>query len=305
MWFKNALIYRFSQPIPFTEDELIEALGNRPARPCASQEIHTLGWAPPFGRHSDLLVEVAGGYWMITMRKEERVLPGSVVKDALAEKVEEIETRDARKVYKKEKDTLKDEIVMQLLPRAFTRASTTAAIINPKEGWIVVDAVSAARAEDLLSLLRECTGSLPVRPLNVKIAPEACMTEWVKAGQAPEGLVISDECVLLDTGESSAYVRCKHQDLSSDEIQQHLMVGKRVGQLALHWQDRLSFTLTDKLTVRQLRFEEFLRDEADDQGGDDMAGQLQATLVVQGGVLSELIPALCRALGGEDIPSGV
>lgn len=305
MWFKNALIYRFSQPVPFTEDELVEALCNRPARSCASQETYTLGWAPPFGRHSDLLLEVAGGYWMIALRKEERVLPGSVVKDALAEKIDQIEARDARKVYKKEKDTLKDEIVMTLLPRAFTRASTTTAIINPKEGWIVVDATSVARAEDLLSLLRECTGSLPVRPLNVRISPEACMTEWVKAGQAPEGLVVSDECVLLDTGEASAYVRCKHQDLFSDEIQQHLAAGKRVNQLALHWQDKLSFTLTGEVAVKRLRFEEFLRDEADDQGGDDMAGQLQATLAVQGGVLSELIPALCRSLGGEDVPLGV
>lgn len=305
MWFKNALIYRFSQPVPFTEDDLITALDSRPARPCGSQEIHTLGWAPPFGTHSEQLLEVAGGCWLIRMQKEERVLPGSVVRDALTEKIAEIEKRDARKVYKKEKDTLKDEIVMDLLPRAFTRAAVTDAIICPKEGWIVVDAVSVTRAEDLLSLLRECTGTLPVRPLNVKLAPGACMTEWVKAGQAPEGLIVSDECVLLDTGETSAYVRCKHQDLGSDEIQQHLAVGKIVSELALHWQDKLSFTLNDRLAVKRIRFQDLLLEEADDQGGDDMAGQLQAALVVQGGTFSELIPALCRALGGEDVPQGV
>lgn len=305
MWFRNLLLYRFSQAVPFTEAELLSALEERPARACASQETHTLGWTTPFGRHSQNLLQVADGYWLLALRKEERILPSSVVKDALAEKVEEIEARDSRKVYKKEKDTLKDDIIMSLLPRAFTRTQTTLACIAPKEGWIAVDTSSAKRAEDLLSLLREGTGSLPVRPMTVKTAPAACMTEWVKAGVAPEGLIISDECELRDTGEDGGIIRCKRQDLSSDEIQQHLTVGKQVSQLALHWHDKLSFTLDDKLGIKRLRFEELLRDEADDQGGDDMAGQLDASFIIMSRTLSELLPALTTALGGEDIPQGV
>lgn len=305
MWFRNLLLYRFSQDIPFGEAELLTALEQRPARPCASQETHTLGWTTPFGRHSENLLQVAEGYWLIAMRKEERILPGSVVKDALAEKVEEIEARDARKIYKKERDTLKDEIVMSLLPRAFTRTQTTLACIAPSEGWIAVDSSSAKRAEDLLSLLRECTGSLPVRPLNVKMAPAACMTDWVKNGDAPEGLVVLDECELRDTGEDGGVIRCKRQDLASDEIQQHLTVGKQVSQLTMAWRDKLVLTLDDKLTVKRLRFEELLRDEADDQGGDDMASQLDATFIIMSKTLSELLPALTTALGGEDVPQGI
>lgn len=305
MWFRNLLIYRFSQDVPFNETELLAALEQRPARPCASQETHTLGWTTPFGRHSENLLQVAEGYWLIALRKEERILPGSVVKDALSEKVEEIEARDARKIYKKERDNLKDEIIMSLLPRAFTRTQTTLACIAPAEGWIAVDTSSAKRAEDLLSLLRECTGTLPVRPINVKMAPAACMTEWVKTSEAPEGLVVLDECELRDTKEDGGVIRCKRQDLGSDEIQQHLSVGKQVSQLGLAWQDKLSLTLDDKLGVKRLRFEELLRDEADDQGGDDMAGQLDATFIIMSKTLSEFLPALTAALGGEDIPQGL
>lgn len=305
MWFRNLLFYRFSQAVPFSESELLTALEQRPARPCASQETHTMGWTTPFGRHSENMLQVADGYWLIALRKEERILPGSVIKDALSEKIEEIEARDARKVYKKERDTLKDEIVMSLLPRAFTRTQTTLACIAPAEGWIAVDSSSNKRAEDLLNLLRECTGSLPVRPLNVKIAPAACMTEWVRQGAAPQELVIGDECELRDTGEDGGVVRCKRQDLSSDEIQQHLTVGKQVSQLALAWQDKVSLTLDDKITFKRLRFEELLRDEADDQAGDDMASQLDASFIIMARTLSELLPALTEALGGEDIPQGV
>ena len=305
MWFRNLLLYRFSQNIPFGEAELLTALEQRPARPCASQETHTLGWTTPFGRHSENLLQVAEGYWLIAMRKEERILPGSVSKDALAEKVDEIEARDARKIYKKERDTLKDEIVMSLLPRAFTRTQTTLACIAPAEGWIAVDSSSSKRAEDLLSLLRECTGSLPVRPMNVKLAPAAAMTDWVKNGEAPEGLVVLDECELRDTGEDGGVIRCKRQDLASDEIQQHLTVGKQVSQLTMAWQDKLVLTLDEKMTVKRLRFEELLRDEVDDQGADDMASQLDATFIIMSKTLSELIPALTTALGGEDIPQGI
>ena len=305
MWFRNLLFYRFSQDVPFDEAALLAALEQRPARPCASQETHTLGWTTPFGRHSENLLQVAEGYWLVALRKEERILPGSVIKEALAEKVEEIEARDARKVYKKERDTLKDEIVMSLLPRAFTRTQTTLACIAPAEGWIAVDSSSNKRAEDLLNLLRESTGSLPVRPLNVKMAPAACMTEWVKQGAAPEGLVIGDECELRDTHEDGGVIRCKRQDLASDEIQQHLAVGKQVSQLALTWQEKVSLTLDDKIAVKRLRFEELLRDEADDQAGDDMASQLDASFIIMARTLSELLPALASALGGEDIPQGV
>lgn len=305
MWFANLLLYRFSQAIPFTLEQLIQALTQRPARPCGSQETHTLGWATPFGRHSANIVQVAAGFWLIALQKEERVMPGSVIREALAEKVNEIEARDSRKVYKKERDTLKDELVMALLPRAFTRSRTTHALICPVEGWIAIDTPTSARAEDLLSLLRECTGTLPVRPINVKISPAASMTGWLKTGKAPEGLLIGDECELLDTTEGGGQVRCKRQDLASDEIQQHLAAGKQVSQLHLAWQDKLTFNLSDRLTIKRLRFTDLLRDEADDQGADDMAAQLDASLVIMGGALREFIPSLCTALGGEDVPQGI
>jgi recombination associated protein RdgC len=305
MWFKNLIIYRFSQPVPFTLDELEVALEQKPARHCASQETHTLGWGHPFGRHSEQRMHTAAGYTLIAMTKTERILPASVVQEALREKVEEIEARDGRKVYKKERETLKDEIVAQLLPRAFIRTNTTRACLCLAEGWIAVDASSTTRAEDLLSLLRECTGSLPVRPIGVNTSPFLCLTHWVKTGIAPEGLAVGDGCDLFDTGEDGGMVRCQHQDLSSDEIQQHLEAGKQVGKLDLHWQGKLTFSLDERLGIKRLRFADMLHDEAIDQGGDSAIDELDASLVIMGGTLRELIPAICAAFGGEVIPEGV
>jgi recombination associated protein RdgC len=306
MWFKNLLVYRLTQDIPFDAQALETALATKPARPCASQELTTYGFVAPFGKGEDApLVHVSQDFMLISARKEERILPGSVVRDAVKEKVEEIEAEQMRKVYKKERDQIKDEIIQAFLPRAFIRRSATFAAIAPKQGLILVNSASPKRAEDLLSTIREVIGSLPVRPLNVKNAPAAVMTEWVKTQKAADDFFVLDECELRDTHEDGGTVRCKRQDLTSDEIQLHLSTGKQVTQLSLAWQDKISFVLDDKMVVKRLRFEELLTDEAEENGGDDDLGQQDASFTLMMLTFGEFLPALFEALGGEEIPQGL
>ena len=306
MWFRNLLVYRLTQDLPFVADELQAALAAKPARPCASQELTTYGFVAPFGKGADApLVHVSQDFILIAARKEDRILPGSVVRDALKEKVEEIEAEQMRKVYKKERDQLKDEIIQAFLPRAFIRRSTTFAAIAPKQGLILVNSASPKRAEDLLSTLREAIGSLPVRPLTVKMAPTAVLTEWVKTQQAAEHFTALDECELRDPQEDGGIIRCKRQDLTSDEIQLHLSTGKQVTQLSLAWQDKLSFVLDEKMIVKRLRFEDLLQDQAEQDGGDDDLSQQDASFTLMMLTFGEFLPALVEALGGEETPQGI
>jgi len=306
MWFRNLLIYRLTQSIDLDPEVLGKALAAKPARSCANQELSTYGFVAPLGKGDDApLVHASQGYLLIGTRKEERILPSSVVKDALKEKIEEIESEQMRKVYKKERDQLKDDIIQAFLPRAFIRKSGTFAAIAPQQGLILVDSSSPKRAEDLLSTLREAIGSLPVRPLTVKISPSATMTEWVKNQKAGEGFSLLDDCELRDTHEDGGTVRCKRQDLTSDEIQQHLEVGKQVTQLSLAWEDKLSFILDDKMVIKRLRFEELLQDQAEQDGGDDDLSQQDASFVLMMLTFGEFVPALLDALGGEEIPESV
>ena len=306
MWFRNLLVYRLTQDLPFVADELQAALAAKPARPCASQELTTYGFVAPFGKGADApLVHVSQDFILIAARKEDRILPGSVVRDALKEKVEEIEAEQMRKVYKKERDQLKDEIIQAFLPRAFIRRSTTFAAIAPKQGLILVNSASPKRAEDLLSTLREAIGSLPVRPLTVKMAPTAVLTEWVKTQQAAEHFTALDECELRDPQEDGGIIRCKRQDLPSDEIQLHLSTGKQVTQLSLAWQDKLSFVLDEKMIVKRLRFEDLLQDQAEQDGGDDDLSQQDASFTLMMLTFGEFLPQLFDALGGEEIPQGI
>ena len=306
MWFRNLLVYRLTQDLPFVADELQTALAAKPARPCASQELTTYGFVAPFGKGEDApLVHVSQDFILIAARKEDRILPGSVVRDALKEKVDEIEAEQMRKVYKKERDQIKDEIIQAFLPRAFIRRSTTYAAIAPKQGLILVNSASPKRAEDLLSTLREAIGSLPVRPLTVKMAPTAVLTEWVKTQQAADHFTVLDECELRDPQEDGGIIRCKRQDLTSDEIQLHLSTGKQVTQLSLAWQDKLSFVLDEKMIVKRLRFEDLLQDQAEQDGGDDDLGQQDASFTLMMLTFGEFLPQLFDALGGEETPQGI
>jgi recombination associated protein RdgC len=306
MWFKNLLVYRLTQDISFEPEALETAMATKPARACASQELSTYGFVAPFGKGEDApLVHVSGDFLLISARKEERILPGSVVRDAVIEKVEEIEAEQMRKVYKKERDQIKDEIVQAFLPRAFIRRSATFAAIAPKQGLVLVNSASPKRAEDLLSTLREVLGSLPIRPLTVKASPAATMTEWVKTQKAADDFYVLDECELRDTGEDGGTVRCKRQDLTSEEIQLHLSTGKQVTQLALAWKDQLSFVLDDKSVVKRLRFEEVLMDKAEEDGGEEALGQLDASFTLMMLTFGEFLPQLFEALGGEDMPQGI
>ncbi|KPY80613.1 Recombination-associated protein RdgC [Pseudomonas syringae pv. spinaceae] len=210
-----------------------------------------------------------------------------------------------RKVYKKERDQLKDEIIQAFLPRAFIRRSATFAAIAPRQGLILVNASSPKRAEDLLSTLREVIGSLPVRPLTVKVSPSATMTDWVKTQKAADNFFVLDECELRDTHEDGGIVRCKRQDLTSDEIQLHLNTGKVVTQLSLAWQDKLSFVLDDKMVVKRLKFEDLLQDQAEQDGGEEALGQLDASFTLMMLTFGEFLPELFEALGGEEIPQGI
>ncbi|WP_323601190.1 recombination-associated protein RdgC [Pseudomonas putida] len=306
MWFKNLLTYRMTQDVSLTCEALEEALRSKPARKPESQVLQTVGFISPSSKNPEApLAHKVEGVYLLALRTYDRLLPPSAVADELAEKVEEIETSQARKVYKKEKDQLKDEIIQSMLPRAFIRKKTTYAALDLVNKLIFVNTSSAIAAEALLSTLREVVGSLPVRPVTVKIAPTATFTDWVKNGQSAENFYVLNNCTLKDPDEDGGEINVKNQDLTSDEIKQLIASGKVVTKISLAYKDLVSFSLNDKLSVQGLRFESLLQEKAVQDGGDEKDGQFDASFLLMMATLNEVIPQLLTVLGGEEIPQGL
>ncbi|CAI2060604.1 recombination-associated protein RdgC [Serratia fonticola] len=299
LWFKNLMVYRLSRDVALTADEMEKQLSAFAFTPCGSQDMAKTGWVSPMGSHSDALTHAVNGQIMICARKEEKILPSPVLKQELQAKIEKLEGEQHRKLKKTEKDSLKDEVLHSLLPRAFSRFNQTYMWIDTVNGLIMVDAASAKRAEDMLALLRKSLGSLPVVPLTMESPIELTLTEWVRSGELPAGFIIQDEAELKAILEEGGVIRCKKQNLISDEIAVHIEAGKLVTKLAVDWQERIQLVLADDGSLKRLKFADTLRDQNDDIDREDFAQRFDADFILMTSELAALISNTIEALGGE------
>jgi recombination associated protein RdgC len=298
MWFKNLQIYRLTESFTYAPETLHESLLQHPARECGKLEPETLGWAPPLGSQGQLLTHASGGCIMICVRRSEKVMPAAVVREQLAQKVEAIEEKEQRKVGRKEQMDLKDELMIDLLPQAFIKSALTYAYIDTKGGWLLVDAASAKRAEELTSLLRETLGTLPLRPLEVNQSPATLMTGWLQGKVPTREFQVLDQCELREPGEEGGIVRCRRQELMGSEIQAHLDAGKQVVQLALEWDGRIAFVLGEDLTLKRLKFLDIIQEEAADTEAEDAAARFDVDFSLMSLELGRFVPKLVEAFGG-------
>jgi recombination associated protein RdgC len=299
MWFRNLQLYRLIESFDYTPESLHEALQARGFKPCAGLDTYSMGWVAPAGRDASQLVHAGNGRLMICLRREERILPSAVIREHVEEKAEAISLAEARPVGRKEKQRIKDEVVVDLLPRAFTRSTHLYAYIDPQEGWAVVDSGTAKKAEELLSALRETLGSLRLKPLAVNNAPAATLTRWLEKSPA-QGFELGDECELKEPVDKGGVMRGRRLDLSSAEVRSHLDAGMQTAKLAVEWQERIGCILCDDLGIRRLRFLDLVMEQAAEVDADDALARFDADFALMGMELARFIPAVVDAFGGLD-----
>jgi recombination associated protein RdgC len=296
MWFRNLQIYRL--PPSFAADPAAFAaqLARGPFRRCASHEAASRGWLPARGDGD--LVHALGGQWLIALGVEQRLLPASVINDEVRERAAAAEAQQGYAPGRKQLRELRERVTEELMPRAFTKRRTTFVWIDPQGGWFCVDAASQGKAEEVIEHLRVCLDDFPLTLLHTKLSPMAAMADWLAAGEAPPGFTIDRDCELKAAGEEKAVVRYVRHTLEGDEVKAHLAAGKQPTRLALTWDDRISFVLTEKLEVKRLAFLDLLK-EAAEQGVEHADEQFDADFALMSGELGRLLPQLVAALGGE------
>ncbi|ASD50427.1 exonuclease recombination-associated [Acidovorax phage ACP17] len=292
--FKNAIIYRIGSSWQATQEEVEEALQKAPFLDCGATQEKSMGWVPPRGEDHGALAESINGQWILKFRQETKSVPGSVLARKVAEKAARIERETGRKPGKKETRELKEEAKLDLLPYAFTKLKGMWVWIDIKAGLLVLDTSSQGFADTVVSLLVELLPGLSVALLDTKISPPTAMSEWLSTQEPPTGFSIDRECELKSNDESKAGVRYARHPLDIDEIRDHVAAGKIVTRLALTWDDRVSFTLTNDLKVTKMKFMDTVFDgvSKDDSGFD-------VDVAILTGELSKMIPNLIQALGGE------
>ncbi len=307
MFFKNAQVYRLAKDWGMTAEGLEEQLAKKAFHPCGSQDMESRGWVSP--NKTESLVAAVGGQWLVALGFESRILPGAVVKQEAEERAQLIAEQQGFKPGKKQMKEIKEAVLQELLPRAFTKRSTMYAWIDPVGGWLVVDASSLSRAEDVVETLRHTLESFPLTLLRTERSPVSAMADWLAAGEAPEGFTLDSDFSLKSVSEDKAEASFKRHGLESAHVKDHLEAGKLPTRLAMTFDDRVSFVLTDKGEVKRIDLLDVAKESL--EGKDEDAEALfQAEFALMAGELSRLFESLVDALGGEltqvtDEPQGV
>ncbi len=299
LWFRNLLPYRLSADHGLTPQIISEALEKKPFVACGSSDPLSQGWVPPAAHMPDLFAPSLQNAVLVALKTEEKLLPPAVIRQQADQRIQKIQAEENRKVGRREIREICERVAEELLPRAFVKSRIERAIVDLENGWVWVEGSTAARAENLLSLLREAVGSLPTRLIDTRSSPQVAMTLWLQEG-APEPFTLDADCELRFPGEGGAVARFTRQPLETDEVRQNLLAGKLVSRLGLAWQDRLAFQLTEKLEIKRLTMLDLLEEELESADSPDAAALFDSSLALLIGELRSLLPQLIEALGGEN-----
>jgi len=300
--FKNAIVYRIDQWEPPTQAEIAQRLERGRFAECAPTQPESAGWVEPRGEKHGALLESVGGQLILQLCTESRPVPAGVVKRQVEARLDQIEAETGRRPKGKAKRELKEQVVHELLPRAFTKRTTILVWIDLAARLVLIGVSSTKKADAVITRLVELFGGLRLAPLQTALAPATAMAAWLAEKEAPRGFSIDRECELKQPDSEKAAVRYARHTLDIDEVGEHIRQGKLPTQLALTWSGRVSFVLTDTLALKRIKLLDGVLENAGPDGSAD-AG-FDADVAITTGELRGLLPDLIDALGGPLGPGG-
>jgi recombination associated protein RdgC len=296
MWFKNLSLYRLPADWNVSAAELEEKLAHRTLQPCSPLEMLSRGWVAPSS--TGRMLHTVNGQHLIALGVDQKLLPSSIIRQEAQKRAEVLADSQGFPVGRRQMRDLKMRVGEELRARALTRRRMTRAWIDPVNGWFIVDAGSAGKAEELVEALRDLLGSFAVQFVETQRTPHTSMAAWLTHGDAPAPFGIDQDLELQTADPTKATVRYVRHPLDGKEIKTHLAGGKYPTRLGLTWNGRISFVLTEKLQVKRVEFLEMTKDTAD--GGElDKAEQFDVDFAVMAGELAKLLDDLVQVLGGE------
>ena len=295
MWFKNLQIYRLPAPWAFTPEQLEEALASQAFTPASSNELLRQGWDKP--RPNGGLVHTVNKQMLILLGAEKKLLPATVINQVAKARAAEMEEAQGFAPGKKAMKELKERVADELLPRAFSIRSNVWTWIDPVNGWLVIDAASPAKADEVIKLLLKAVDRMPLESLRVQRSVVGVMTEWLQTDEAPAGFTVDMDTELRATGESKAAVRYVKHSLDPEEVRRHIANGKQCTRLAMTWDSKISFVLTEQLAIKGVKPLDVLDEKEGSIRNDDE--RFDGDFMLMTGELAKLLGDVVEALGGE------
>lgn len=292
------MVYRIGPDWSASLAQMEEALDKARFVACGATQEQSVGWIEPRGEANGPLVESVGGQWILKLMIESKAVPGAVVRRKAQEQIDQIEATTGRKPGKKETKEIREEALRALLPMAFARQTTVLVWIDPAARLLVTDASSQSKSDEVVTSLVRALDGLALTLLQTQVAPQAAMAQWLtvaSADELPPSFSVERECELKSADEQQSVVKFTRHNLATDEVRQHIAEGKLPTRLALSWDGRVSFVLTEALQLKKVQF---LDGVFENSSGEKEDG-FDADAAITTGELGQLIPDLVEALGGE------
>lgn len=290
MWFKQIQLFSLNKDFNYKLEDLLEKLGQLKFRDCLPSLPSSMGWIVPLEEKDAPLAQVVNGCIMICLQIEEKILPATVVRQELNERIKQIENEQDRKVRQKEKLALKDEMTITLLSQAFSKLIKVYAYIDTKNHWLVLGTNSEKRTEQFLECFKKSV-SEKINPLSLeKLSP--IMTDWLNSKNYPTSIAIEKNCVFQDPNQQNRIIRCQQQDLFANGIQSLIKDGCQVKQIALCWEDRVVFVLTEDFSLQSIRFQEEITMQVTEMEAETQQQKFTADFLIMAETFSRLLQEL-------------
>ena len=283
MWFKQIQLFELKE-FNLNIEKLNEKLHLLAFEPCSRSLPSTMGWIPLLDEENSPLVQAVNGNLMICLQIEEKIMPAVVIRQELNEKIKQIETTEHRKMGHKEKLSLKDEVTLTLLTRAFSKLTKIYAYIDTKNQWLVVGSTHLKKVEQFISMFKKSVTEKIHSIALKKLSP--IMTNWLKDQDYPSSFSIEKSCVLQDQNQQKRIIRCQQQNLFASSIQELIKDGCEVKQFALIWQDRINFTLTNDFLLQSIKFQDEITAQSREMEAETNQHKFYADFLVMSETLS-------------------
>lgn len=288
MWFKNLHVFKLGTAALPSARKLEEALSKKAFVPALPSEAQSIGWAPSAPGFGDLVHQV-GDHLLLKLRQERKVMPAGAVNQAVEGLASKVEQQQGFKPGRKQRKELKEQVIDDMLPKAFSTVKDTLVWIDLDEGRLVVDTGSASTCDAVIGLLAKSLDPFPLLPLHLNNSPAWAMTRGLHDQELDDPFTIDQEAEMVSASETRASVKWSRQTAGPQEVAGHVLQGKQCVKLAMTWNDRVSFVLTDAFVIKRVTPLDVLRENR----------EFDADFTLMAGEMSALLTDLIAMHGGE------
>ena len=287
---KQASVYKVVLP---TMDAMVEHLATIPHTDLTPSAASGSGFVK-LASHGDYCAPFHGGY-AFALRYDEKIVPGSVVKDELAKWIERFKEREGYTPGRKEQRDMREQVVAGLNAVALVRSKTVTCYYHEESQLLIVPTISRKLKDAVMGQLVRAVESMKSTTIHVSTAKGSLTSRLVShmadTSAAFDNFDVGDRVSIVGPNGKSTFDMTDLTD-AADGIDEAFAAGGQVSELGLLL-NGVDFRLTQDFLLKGIVFGE--AEGADDagEGFDDPAAEFEHEAGVQVLLVTQIITALC------------